>query len=72
MRLKRKSDGRIYNFKGVENSEDLGFTLHLETLIRVKNNQLKKKKISYTYYYWQDILDAMSRYEETDEIVGVL
>jgi len=72
MRLKRKSDGRIYNFKGVENSGDLGYTLHLETLIRANNKQLKKKKLSYTYYYWQDIIDAMNCYEETDEIVGAL
>ena len=63
MKLYRKSDGREYTFKGVENSGDLGFTLLLETKIEV-HGKSKKVKRSYTYYYWEDILDAMSKYEE--------
>lgn len=63
MKLIRKSDGREYNFKGVENSDDLGFTLVLESIITVKG-KVKKVKRSYTYYYWEDIINAMKHYTE--------
>lgn len=63
MKLIRKSDGREYTFKGVENSDDLGYTLVLEAKISDKG-RVKKVKRSYTYYYWEDILNAMNNYEE--------
>lgn len=63
MKLIRKSDDREYTFKGVENSDDLGFTLVLEAKITDKG-KVKKVKRKYTYYYWEDILNAMNKYEE--------
>lgn len=63
MKLIRKSNGREYIFKGVENSDDLGFTLVLEAKITVKG-KVKKVKRSFTYYYWEDIIKAMNDYTE--------
>ena len=67
MKLKRKSDGRIYYFKGIEECNDCAYTLIFETEITI-NNKKKKVKRKYTYYYWEDILSQLQLYEEVEEV----
>lgn len=66
MKLKRKSDGRIYYFKGIEECNDCAYTIIFET--EASTNKKKKVKRKYTYYYWEDILSQLQLYEEVEEV----
>lgn len=60
MILQRKSDGKYYKFLSLDDSDGLGWTLRLEYIMTNK----KRVKRSYTYFGWDEIIEALEKFEE--------
>lgn len=60
MILQRKSDGKYYKFLGLDDCEGIGWTVKLEYIM----NNKKRVKRSYTYFGWDEIIEALEKFEE--------
>lgn len=60
MILQRKSDGKYYKFLSLDDCDGIGWTLKLEYIMSNK----KRVKRSYTYFGWDEIIEALEKYEE--------
>lgn len=64
MILRHKNTGKLYNLVGIEDN-GLELTLKLEHWFKTPNGAYKKAKRSTTVYSWEDLIDQMSKFEET-------
>lgn len=64
MILMHKKTGKLYNFIGVEDN-GLGLTLKLEHWFKMPKGAYRKAKRSATVHSWEDMIEQMSKFEET-------
>ena len=59
MKLKR-NDGTIFKFVSIEPMSKIDITIVLDRI----DKDGKKHRVSYTYYYWEDVLNLLNSFKE--------
>ena len=59
MKLKR-NDGTIFELVSIEPMSKIDITILLNRI----DKDGKKHKVSYTYYYWEDVLNLLNSFKE--------